>query len=306
MTNEQLLAELKKAGITTDNTGGLLAVEQYNKFIDTVVAMDAFMKKIRVERGIATSRELNLMGVKSRILRGATELNTFVDGDLQQVITGKKTLTPVKLRLPYDISLDYLNENIEKAGVEETINNIFATQFANDLMDLGINGNTETPNDNPDYLFLKIVNGWLAKLVDDPDGQFYTRGDSRDWKGTIFSQIIKKLPEKYLNLPGLQFFVGRNVDQEYRDQLGERITILGDTMIQQNPPTYFNGYAIERIPFLPDGAVLFTVPTNLAIGFSRDMSVYKFVNGRKDCVEYTTYAKVDFSHVETEKIVYCL
>ena len=306
MTNEQLLAELKKAGITTDTTGGLLTVEQYNKFITSAVAMDTFMNKIRVERNIGTSRELNLMGVNSRILRAAGETNTFADGDLSAVNTSKKTLVPKKVRLARDISLDELHQNIEGSGLEETINNLFATQFANDLMDLGINGKVATDPADPDYLFLKIIDGWLVKMAADPDKHFYSRGDSRDWKGIVFSAIIKKMPEKFLNLPGLSFFVGRNVDDEYRDQLGERITSLGDVMIQTNPPTTFKGYPVERLPFLPDGAVLFTVPTNLAVGFGRDMSVFRFVNGRKDVVEYTTYASVDFNHVETDKLVYCL
>ena len=93
MTNQELLAALEKAGITTANTGGLLNTEQYNRFIDTVVDQSVFLKAIRFERNIAAERDLDSIGVGNRLWHKPVENTEPGDDKIKTIITGKRTLS---------------------------------------------------------------------------------------------------------------------------------------------------------------------------------------------------------------------
>jgi hypothetical protein len=306
MDNKELLALLEKAGITTQNTGGLLNTEQATKFIDTVVDQSAFLKSIRIEKNIARARDLDYMGAASRLFHKATENENPADGRIKTVTTGKQTLTPVEIMLPYNISLSYLEENIEKEGVENTINAIFAKQFANDLVDGFFNCDTAILEADPDYYFLVALNGILKKLSVDADKQVYARAaDDTDWKGSVFPSVLAMLPDKYQDDPNLVLVTSRQTDNEYRDQLAEKNTQLGDTMLVQKPKTFFKGIPLEVVPGVPYGTNIITAKENLAVGFGRDMTVYRMLVPRARRIEYTITAKVDYGYVLTEKIAYC-
>lgn len=306
MINQELLVMLQKAGITTANTGGLLNTEQSNKFIDTVVDQSAFLTSIRFERNIARARDLDNIGVGNRLWHGPAEDTEPNDNKLKGVTTGKRTLTPVEVMLPYNISLSYLEENIEKEGVENTINSIFAKQFGTDMVDALFNCKKATSNTDPDYEFLKVTDGVIALLNADTDKLMFSRGSGdTDWKGSVFPGVIGMLPEKYQNDGDLVILTSLRVENEYRDQLGERPTVLGDKYIMEKPTAYFKGLPIKSVPRIPYGFVGVTTLKNLAAGVGREITVYRQLVPRKRRVEYTITAKLDFNYVLTEKISFC-
>lgn len=307
MDEKQMLAFLAKAGITTQNTGGLLNAEQAAKFINTVVDSSQFLKEIRVERGIGTARDLDIIGTGSRLLHAPVEDTAPDDDKIKGVITGRRSLCPVEVMLPYNISLKYLEENIEKQGAEQTINSLFSTQFANDLIDLALNGNTKVAIDNPDYSFLKITDAWISHLLSDPNRRLFVRDDSSDWLGQIFSGMLKLLPEKYkANQSDLVFLTNYDAEEEYRAQLASKNTGLGDIFTTSKPASFFKGIPVQPLPYMPYGTVLLTKKSNLALGFGREITVYKMLNPRARRIEYTITAKIDYNYTLTEQIVACI
>jgi len=307
MNNQELLGQLQKAGITTTNTGGLLGAQQANHFINTTVSQSSFLKQMRVETGIDTTRDLDFVGVGNRLLHAPVEDTAPDDNKLKSINTGRRSLTPVEVMLPYNISIKYLEENIERENVESTINSLFAKQFSNDLLDLALNGNTKVDADNPDYGFLKITDSFINHLLSDPNHLIVEKGDSSDWKDQLFPQMYKMLPNKYKSNPGqLSFLVSFDDEDQYRLQLANRESQLGDVYLTENVRAMYKGIPVEPVPYLQPGTAMLTNKKNLAAGFGRDVTVYKMANPRARRIEYTITAKVDFNYVLTDLLVVCM
>lgn len=305
MTNQDIMVLLQKAGITTVTTGGLLNTEQSEKFIQTTVDQSAFLKSIRIERNIGTARDLDTLGVGTRLLHKPVEDTNPNDDKLKGVIVGKRTLTPVEVMLPYNISLSYLEENIEKQGVEDTINTAFSKQFSNDLVDLMLNG--DTTDNGADKVFLNITESIYRHLAADANKQLFNRvAENTDWKGSVFPGLLKLMPSKHkADLSKLSFLVSHDLEEEYRSQLADRNTALGDSYLVEGKDAYFKGVKVEPVPCMPYGSVLLTNKQNLAAGFGREITVYKQFQPRARRVEYTITAKIDFDYVLTDLITYC-
>lgn len=302
MTQEELIALLEKANITTVTTGGLLNTEQANRFIETTLSQSAFLSSMRKETGIGTARDLDTMGVGTRLLHApATEITAPTGDQIKGVTTGKRTLTPVEVMLPYNISLRYLEENIGKAGVEDQINKMFGLQFANDLVDLFVNGDALLTGDT----FLGITDGMFATILLDANKNYYNRTGSTDWKGSVLPGLLKALPEKYkVNPQNLVFLTSFDLEQEYREQLADRATALGDAYLTEKRSAQFKGINLEPVPTFPYGKILLTVKQNHAVGFGREITVYKQFQPRERLVEYTITAKIDYNYVLSDLNVY--
>ena len=58
--------------------------------------------------------------------------------------------------MPYDVSFQYMKENIEGKNVNSTLAKLFAQRFANDTVELAFLGD-ESDTDN----FININDGWI-------------------------------------------------------------------------------------------------------------------------------------------------
>lgn len=308
MDNQELLNQsLLKAGITTQNTGGLLGAQQAKRFIQTTVKQSLFLSKMRIETDINTTRDLDFVGVGNRLLHAPVEDTPPDDSKLKIINTGRRSLAPVEVMLPYNISLKYLEENIEERNAEDTINSLFAMQFSNDLLDLAFNGNSKCSPDVPDYPFLKITDSFLSHLLSDANHRIYEKGDSTDWKDQIFPEMYKLLPDKYKSNPSLLTFLVSFADEDqYRTQLSDRATNLGDVYLIENVRAFYKGIPVLPVPYITPGTAILTNTKNLAVGFGREITVYKMHNPRARRIEYTITAKIDFNYVLSDLLVYCL
>lgn len=307
MNNTELINQLQKAGITTSNTGGLLGAQQSAHFINTTVNQSSFLKQMRIETDIDTTRDLDFIGVGNRLLHAPVEDTAPDDSKLKIVNTGRRSLSPVEVMLPYNISLKYLEENIERENVENTINSLFARQFSNDLLDLAFNGNTKADPSDIDYNFLRITDSFINHLMADQNHLIVNKGESSDWKDQLFPQMYKLLPNKYKMNPGqLSFLVSFDDEDQYRLQLANRESQLGDVYLTENVRAMYKGIPVEPVPYLQPGLALLTNKKNLAVGFGRDITVYKMANPRARRIEYTITAKVDFNYVLSDLLVVCM
>ncbi len=213
LTNRELLELLQKAGIDT-NTGGLMPAEALNAFLDVTVEQSEFLGLITTERDIVTTRHLDSLGVSKRLMYKATEQTD--PATIRGVTAKRRSLTPVEAILPYDISLRWLEENIARERAEEQVNEAFAKQFRNDLVDLAFNGDVNA-GAGADQGFLQICDGYIVRVAADGDTHLFDRQGSTDWKGTVFPGLLAALPDKYKSDPTqLRLFVSFKTEEEYR------------------------------------------------------------------------------------------
>lgn len=298
--NRRLLA---KSISTADlNTGGHLNPEQSNKFIDYMVDNSVVLKHCTVIRMKSDTYNLDNIGVQSRIIRAGieNEAPTNVAG----VSTGRRQLRVTEVILPFDIGFQFLEDNIEKQGAEDHIAQLFAAQFANDVEDLGCNGDTAAVA-GPDQDFLKISDGWIKIARGEAGFHKYQLAASKDYKGVVFPGMLKAMPNKWKrNVGQLAFLVSPTVEEEYRLSLSSRSTALGDEQLVSANNQKFAGVQVVPVPFLAEGDMILTNWKNLAYGIhEREIRVGKQVQERKRLVEYTTTARVDYQWVTPDAAV---
>ncbi|MAT59843.1 MAG: hypothetical protein CMF23_17855 [Ignavibacteriae bacterium] len=317
LTNEQIQELIRKATISTA-TGGQLNTEQAKELIDLVVSQNEFLQKIQTVQMTASEYQLSLLDLNSRMLRRAVEgtapAETFGVNITPRSLNYKETI------LPFDVTFSFLEENIEGNNADAKIQRAFAKQFGNDLLDLAVNGDeslAETITDTTpanglddttglsqnDHSFLRQNDGWLKIALGDSSVHDFTIPATPTYKD-VFKSMFKLLPNKWRrDIPNLIFLVSPNVEVDYRAELGERVTALGDSMVTERRSAQFNGIDVVPLPFMPDNAILFTHAKNLAVGIGRAMRVGRQVQERKRVIEYTVTAKVDFNYAVSDQIV---
>lgn len=299
--NRRLIAKGANGIDTTDlANGGKLDSQRANKFIDYMVDSSVLLKNIEVIRMTSDTYQLDTIGVAGRIVRKATE--NVAPTEIAGVSTGKRTMQVTEVILPFDIGYRFLEDNIEKGGAEDHVARLFAQQFANDVEDLGINGDTADVSADAD--FLTIDNGWVKIAKTEAAFNKYDTAASTDYKGAVFPGMLRAMPEKWKRRRDLVFLVSPQVEEDYRLSLANRETVLGDQQLTEGTVQKFAGYNVIAVPFLPTGTHLLTPWKNLAFGIhEREILVEKQRQTRKRVIEYTTTARIDYNWVNPEAAV---
>lgn len=253
MSNQELI---QKAQITTDAiaAAGKLNPEQANKFIDYVFDLTSLKGKVRQIKFKPDQLDIDKINVGSRV---AVAKNEATDPQVRRgVSTSKITLSPKEIMVPFEISDDFLEYNIEGMNVEDHVIKMMATQMANDIEELFIDGEslgsarfqadlfdggsaTHAVRDS----YIGLFDGWLklarsANVVDLAGANI---------SSTVFNRMINALPEKYKRNKGnLKFFCSSTIEQNYRQTVSARATAAGDnalsSMVNLTP------YGIELVP----------------------------------------------------------
>ena len=287
---------ISKSAITSADlaTGGKLNPEQANKFIDYMVDQSAFLKDIRTERMNAPTKDLDFIGVASRIIRKGVEATEPTE--TAGIQTGKKQLNTVEVILPADISLNFLEDNIEGANVEDHIARLLAQQFANDLTDLAWNG--DTADNGPFKDFLSIDDGFIKLAKSSAGTHKFDLNGSTDYKGVIFPGMLNALPNKWkANKAELRFYVSPTVAEAYIEQLTTRQTAWADQLIQTGALPQYKGVTIFPVDFIPDDVIVLTPRKNLATGIQRDFTSERERKPRRRVIEYTMTSRVDAAQI---------
>jgi len=253
LTNKELL---EKAVITTAEiaAAGRLNDAQADRFIDFVIDVTGLQGRVRVIRFRNDKLDIDKIGVGARV---AVPKKEAVDpGVRRKINTSKVTLQPEEIMVPWEISDEFLSENLEGEAVEDTIMRLMATQFSNDLEELYIQGDklgavkfeselvdggsaTEVIVDT----YLKLQDGWmklagLSHIVDN---------DGENIKHQIFSDMIVEMPSKFKrNKRNLKFFISDTTEQLFRNNLASRATGLGDTAATSE--VNLRPFGIELVP----------------------------------------------------------
>lgn len=253
LSNEEIL---QKAAITTAEiaAAGRLNDAQADRFIDFVIDVTGLQGRVRVVRFRNDKLDIDKIGVGRRLAVPKKEATD--PGIRRKITTSKITLQPEEIMVPWELSDEFVTENLEGEVVEDTIMRLMATQFSNDLEELYIQGDklgavrfeselldggsaTEVIVDT----YLALQDGWLklagATHVVDHNGQNIGH--------QIFSDMIVEMPSKFKrNKRNLKFFASDTTEQLFRNNLASRATGLGDTAATSQ--VNLNPFGIELVP----------------------------------------------------------
>ncbi len=235
LSNEEIL---EKAAITTADiaSAGKLNDAQADRFIDFVIDVTGLQGRVRVVRFRNDKLDIDKIGVGKRVAVPKKEAKD--PGLRRKINTSKVTIQPEEIMVPWEISDEFVAENLEGEEVEDTIMRLMATQLSNDLEELYIQGDKLGPvrfeNDLVDGgsstdvvvdTYLKLQEGWLKRA----GASHIVDNDGANVSHQIFSDMIVEMPSKFKrNKRNLKFFISDTTEQLFRNNLASRATGLGD------------------------------------------------------------------------------
>lgn len=263
MTRREALA--KATITTTDAAAGLLDPEQAAAFIRKIKESSTFGQGIRQELKGASSGEINKLSTAARIIRAATE--NADDGYRAGASFGTVGYQTVKVRLPWEVTEDTFHENIEREQLESTLTDEMTQQFALDLDDLGINGDTAA-GVGPDQAFLAIDDGILKKIAAGGSGAHRIDGSTIN-AGAIdkghFFEAYYAMPNRYRSRGNLVWAVSPGRSISWWEALTDRAGAQGDALLGGRNSVADGPLNIPfwEIPAMPDDRILLLEKRNI-------------------------------------------
>jgi len=257
--------------IATDDfaDGGLLNATQSKKFFSTVVDESLLKNNVRTIFLSSPIQEINKMNIGERVAQPKPEGVALDRSSHVGITTSKLEISTKSIIVPWSLTYESLEDNIEKAGFEDSVLRDISAQLANDLEELFIEGDTASAD-----TYLAQMDGWLKLML---DGGHEATTDTLTLEKKAFSKVLTTLPTKYRrNRRNLRFFVNPDQEQDYRDELASRNTDYGDKSLQGNDNVKVYSVQIVPVPAIPKGYLILTNYKNLI------MAVYRKIRLEKD------------------------
>ncbi|KIL13525.1 phage major capsid protein [Bacillus safensis] len=299
MRNQELIrkAEMTLASL---KTGGLMNATQSNTFIRMMQNTPTVLNDARIIPMESDSQKIEKIGFGQRILRPAEEGKALDAKDRVVPATSTVQLNAKEVIAEIHMTYDSIENNIEKDGIQQTIMQMLAERAAVDIEELIINGDTTSADP-----FLAQMDGVRKQAVShivDANGAEISR--------QLFKQAYKAMPSKYLRVPqDFRFYTSPSLEVEWKDQVANRQTGLGDAAIQGGLSSAF-GVPVKGLanmqPYDEAGTdvsdILLTHPKNIIVGFSRNIriEVEKDIRSRKFIIVLT--AKLDSKFEEEDAV----
>ena len=281
-------------------TGGKLPAEVADAFIDFVIEQQATLSRVVTIRMNAPQGHTDELRVSVRKIRKAVEATAPPLAD--SVTTHRQTLDTVETILAEDITMTFLEDNIERAGAEAHIARIIATAFGNDSNDLVWNGD-ESSSDP----FININDGLLLKFQNSQDGDITDADQSAASTNTeVLQDLLEKMPDQFLGRTDHAYWMAVTFAQRYADEVSKRETSLGDQVLIQGFPAlrYFG------IPIIPETHIksasrrgILTPTTNIFWGVQRVFRIDSEFKPRRRVIEYTLSARTDTNYATGVPVV---
>lgn len=258
---------LEKVTTSDFSTGGILNRQQFNEFFREVQDSANLLGQVRMETVDAPKTEIDKIGVGERLREARSE---DTEGSYANVNNDRVDIDTVKGGLNWEVTRETVEDNIEGAGVDQTIMALMAQQFAVDTQELAIIGDESDAN-----AFVSQNDGWL-QIASARGMPTYSHtddsGNSLPIDKDMFHEAIQAIEKKYLREDPV-FYVSRAQLQEFKFNMTERSTAAGDAFLLSDNDANPFGYDIVAPAMWPDDRAMFTQPENLIYAVQREVSL---------------------------------
>lgn len=303
---DELLAKATDPMSTTDlATGGILTAEQADRFISLVMDESVMFKQARQIRMKSPTAEISKISTSGRVTTGATE---GTDPGVRYVpVFTKVNLTAVKYMTPFEMTEESLEDSIEGSNLEDTVIAAMATQRANDLEEVAIQGDTASTD-----AFLATNFGWRHFAE---NGHIHSWDGGRVSRSNLLSALID-MPTKWRS-KNLKWYFHNYVVDDWTQSFADRETALADNAATSGNPPPFSGYPFVQVPNIPTtcagdlgyeaGPTLsygfLTFPENLIVGVHRQVTFKRHEDIYADKRLYAITNRWDVEFEEDDAVV---
>lgn len=279
MTEKELMAKADLSLSDLINSAGYMQPEQSGRFLRKIMDEPTILNEARVVPMRRPKMEINKIGFTSRLLRPANQgvISGPRSGDegpraLLRSERAKPTLERITLEtveyiaeldLPYEV----LEDNIEGGQIDgtqfqETLLDEMAKRISLDLEELLILGDTASGD-----TYLATQNGILKQAVSN-----IVNHGAATVNPDLFGNMVKALPTKYHRLLNrMKFYVAKTKEIDYRMQVANRQTQLGDALLTGQSPVAVLGVPMASAAYMPAANAVLTDPRNIIWGVQRDI-----------------------------------
>ncbi|MCH9693965.1 MAG: phage major capsid protein [Gammaproteobacteria bacterium] len=301
---DTLQRDLTAPAALTLGSAGSLPVDVADRFIDHVREQTPTLGAIAVRRLLSPTFVLDELTVKTRQLRLGVEATAPTKTNPSAV--RRRGATVAESILPEDITLSFLEDNIERQGAEQHVASALTRQYGSDMNDLAWNGDVADAGGDADFLnihegFNKLITTiGLGTAI----GEVRTATIAAGSVLTAFRAMRNGMDQQYRLLPDLALFVPVDVADLYGDHLANRETGLGDSVIVNGRAALaWNGIPIIADPHMPN-KMLFGPRSNMTWGVHRAIRVDGEYRPRTRVVEYTITSRENVQIATPEAMVY--
>jgi HK97 family phage major capsid protein len=283
------MALIEKADLTIQDLlddGGLMLPEMANTFLRKIMDTTTIWSAVRQVPMARSEIRIPTIVSNNRMLRVArnqyTDAANGNDGtgltwgygtpnrglsmaERSKLTTGLITMKTDEVIAVMDLTYEMLEDIVEGGAIDGTdfqtlVLDLMAAQISLDLEEKLVLGDTASGDD-----FLALQDG----LLKFPTSNIVNQNNA-PISHLLFVSMIKALPVKYrAKLATMKFYVNSNVELDYRAQLAQRQTALGDGMLTGTQPVSILGVPMVRCGFLPTTNIILTDPRNILVGIQR-------------------------------------
>ena len=277
-TNQEHLAKLtnlEKAEFTLGHllgNGGYLTPGQAQKFIRLIIKKAVLMSQFTVFGMKEYKYRLNTIRFGGRVLKPGTPRQALSSADRSRPDIGQKELDAKLFKCEVLVEDEVFEDNIEGAGLRNTIMQLLGEAIARDTEYVVING--DTASSDP---LLSTLDGMLKQVVThtvDAAGARLTR--------SLLKSCLKLLPHEYKgDHASMRFLTSTNAALDYSEELGDRdVDSLARHVENQVGPKY-KMIPVVPVPEFPEDLgpgnnyteCVLCRPKNFNVGFHRKIQI---------------------------------
>lgn len=311
---EKHLALKKTVSLSDLASGGRLNREQSRKFVDLgvdeTVALKAGSGVMRINAG-ALRGEVDALDICGHTVRGNSEHTsttaTACDTDARKPTFGKFNYDLVKLTQDWKMSWESLQDNIEREGLRTAINTAMGRKWGNEIEELFWRGDTTTyaAGATNQALLLRTLDGIIVQALDCTNVIVCGDGGHQLTKSSTltrdhFFYMLRNLPQRFLNNPGLTFWMHPAAADDYRYYLGTLGTNLADAHFD-GPKKDFMPGGVKKVEagWIPvdytgtDNYIILTLDKNLWYAVYNEIRRYSRFDQHCDAFFYTNHYMFD-------------
>jgi len=244
--NEDLPVSVVKADLAIADLAakGYLVAEQMKKFLKVAILKSKFMQYVRVTTMSNPTQEIAKMTTLGQVMHPAVESEALTVSQRSKVGFDAVTLTSYIGKAEIHWPRRLLEDQIERGNISNSMLEYMGGHVSADLDDLLIQGDTTSTND-----WLAVTNGIITSSA----SNVYPAGSATLSKA-ILDNLIQTLPEQFEDAyDDAAFYTNRKARADYLSSLGDRATLVGDTIIEGKfgKELGYQGIPLRRIPRWP-------------------------------------------------------
>lgn len=304
ISNKSLVNKADLALSELTSGGGILPEAKAKQFMEIMIKRGVLTSRARVIPMRAPTETVDKMRFGSRIIRAGSAGIALSEADRSKPELSKVNLEAKLFKAEVQLSDEILEDNIEGAALADHIMALVAERMSSDVDDIVINSNTANAALAPE---LKLFDGMLAKATTNTvaaGGTVLTKD--------VLKQTLKAMPREFQQDPSrLKFMTSVNTVTEYGDGYADRMTGLGDTVLQNAGGMRYMSVEVLPIPLWPEdlgggsdeSAVILCDPKDIMIGFWRTIKLEMERSARHGTNILVATMRMDFDYAHEPAVV---